>query len=251
VNKIGSQLTGTIYGKYPVFLALRRRPGSFVDIYTSNLRELVAFLKAEDINMEHSTIRQASNGELSKMLWDKNANHQGYVAHLKEDRKVDFDDFLEKKCGGTTERPKLLILDELTDPHNVGAIVRTAVAFGVDHLIKTRYNSPKDMAVISKTSAGTSEFVNIMEVININRAIEILKKSGYYVVGLCGRSKKNLRDVRDMANLCLVIGSEGKGLRRLVRKNCDILCSIKMKNEAVESLNASVAAALAIYELWS
>ncbi|MDR2777299.1 MAG: 23S rRNA (guanosine(2251)-2'-O)-methyltransferase RlmB [Rickettsiales bacterium] len=240
----------TVYGKYPVFLAIRGRMGSLVSIHTSNHRELLQFTSDVGISIDPGIIEQKNNAELSKMLGDKHINHQGYIAYFRAGKETDLHDFVRDRCSGAGKRPKLLILDELTDPHNVGAIIRTAVAFGVEYIIKTERNSPKDMSVLAKTSAGTSELVNLIEVVNINRTIEILKESGYFVLGLCGKSEKSLEDVKDMANLCLVIGSEGRGMRQLVRKNCDMVCSIKMKNTAVESLNASVAAALAIYELW-
>jgi 23S rRNA (guanosine2251-2'-O)-methyltransferase len=248
---VASSVT-VLYGKYPVLTALRNRPGSFIAIYSQHSDYLREFIASEGIGLNPSLLKQRNGSELSKMLGDNSLNHQGYVAQLRGNRKIDLYDFIDslgKGNDGTSQLPKLLILDELTDPHNVGAITRTAAAFGVGYLIKTKHSSPGDLAVISKTSAGTSEFVNIVEVVNINRAIEILKKSGYYVIGLCGRSEKSLKDIRAATNLCLVVGSEGRGLRRLVRENCDELRAVKVKNAAVESLNASVATALAIYEL--
>jgi 23S rRNA (guanosine2251-2'-O)-methyltransferase len=249
VRKTSDHIPNVLYGKYPVFMALRSRAESFISIHTSNSRHLREYVAREGIGLDCGIVEK-NNAELSKMLGASDLNHQGYVAFLRENRKIDFDEFIDEKCSANDGRPKLLILDELTDPHNVGAIVRTAAAFGVNYLIKTKYNSPRDMSVISKASAGMSELMNILEVININRTIEILKKSGYFVLGLCGKSEKNLKDVSHMTNLCLIVGNEGRGLRSLVRRNCDALCGIRMKNIAVESLNVSVAAALAIYELW-
>ncbi|MDR1494827.1 MAG: 23S rRNA (guanosine(2251)-2'-O)-methyltransferase RlmB [Rickettsiales bacterium] len=239
-----------IYGKYPVLMALKNRAKSFITVYTTDTEYLREHVATQGISLDPSLIKQKSNAELSKILGDHSVSHQGYVAQLEENKKICLQDFIDEKCRDISSLPKLLILDELTDPHNVGAILRTAVAFGVGHVIKTKHNSPGDLSVIAKTSAGTSEFVNLVEVVNINRTIEILKKLGYYVVGLCGRSEKSLINIKNMINLCLVIGSEGRGLRRLVRENCNTLCAVRMKNTAVESLNASVAAALAIYELW-
>ncbi|GHU26116.1 23S rRNA (guanosine-2'-O-)-methyltransferase RlmB [Bacilli bacterium] len=239
----------TIYGKHPLFLALKNRPGDFLNIYTSNIGELNQYINNNDIRINLKIIKYKSNAELSKMV-KSSVNHQGYLAEVRQGKKIDIYDFVNEKCTNNTDLPRLLILDGLTDPHNVGAIMRTAVAFGVDHVIKTERNSPKDVSIISKTSAGISELINIIEVININRTIEILKKAGYFIVGLCEKSEESLKNMKNTNNLCVVVGSEGKGLRQLVRKNCDVLCSIKMHNSNVDSLNASVATALAIYELW-
>jgi 23S rRNA (guanosine2251-2'-O)-methyltransferase len=218
-----------------------------VHIYTSNPKKVAEYLEANQIPLDPAILEFRSNRELTEML-GRDVNHQGCVARLGKNRVMDFHDFVAEECNGKS-LPPLLLLDELTDLHNVGAIVRTAVAFGVNYVIKTKYNSPKDPSLILKTSAGTSELVNIIEIVNMSRTIEILKRAGYVVIGLSEKAEKSLKNVKNMSNLCLVVGSEGNGLRRLVRENCTELCRIEMRGE-VESLNASVAAAIAIYELW-
>ena len=143
----------------------------------------------------------------------------------------------------------MLILDQILDPHNLGAIIRTAVAFGVENIIITSYNSVKDTPVVAKTSVGLNEIVNLIEVVNLNNAIKDLKKIGYFIIGLDGEAKIEINKITDNKNLALVLGNEGRGIRDLVKKNCDELVKIPMSN-AVESLNVSVASAIAIYELW-
>ncbi|MDR2078033.1 MAG: 23S rRNA (guanosine(2251)-2'-O)-methyltransferase RlmB [Rickettsiales bacterium] len=239
-----------IYGKHPVFLALKNRAVDFVNIYTSNVNNLVEYISKNNIKIDSNIIQYKNNAQLGKML-NNGANHQGYLAYLRENKKINLDDFIAKLGDYGKNLPKLVILDQLTDLHNVGAILRTAAAFGINYVLKTKYNSPGDLSIIAKTSAGTSELINIIEIININRTIEILKNVGYFIVGLSEKSEYTLSRVKNMDNLCLVVGSEGKGLRQLVRKNCDMLCCIKMPGKGVESLNASVATAIAIYELWS
>jgi 23S rRNA (guanosine2251-2'-O)-methyltransferase len=238
-----------IYGKHPVFLALKNRAKSFVHIYTSNLAGILEYISENNINIDLNIISRRNTAELGNML-KNNVNHQGYLAYVRENRKIDLDDFINKTKTTNKSLPRLILLDQLTDPHNFGAILRTAAAFGVSYILKTRHNSPRDLSTIAKTSAGTSELINIIEIVNINRTIEILKDTGYFVVGLSEKSECVLGKVKNMNNICLVVGSEGKGLRRLVKKNCDVLCCIKMQCDSVESLNASVATAIAIYELW-
>lgn len=241
-----------IYGKHPVLLALKNQRRKFYKIYTSNIDELKRYLNNNHMVNINNLIEYKNNNDLNK-LFKEEINHQGYVALVSPIEKINDDDFIEKceKCKKNNEKlPRLLILDQLTDPHNVGAIMRTAAAFNVKYVIITKYNSPKESATILKTSAGMSEILNIVEVININKTIEKLKTIGYFIVGLAGEGKENIKNIRNGDDLCLVVGNEGNGIRRLVKKNCDILCKINIARE-VESLNASVATAIAIYQLWS
>src|SRR5690606_34913616 len=128
-------------------------------------------------------------------------------------------------------------------------IIRSAAAFGVNDIIIPKHNSPKDSAIISKSSSGMSELVNLIISGNINNLLINLKKIGYWCVALDGSAKINISQAKDYENIALVVGSEGAGVRQLVKKNCDLLVKIPMKSE-VESLNASNAAAIALYELF-
>lgn len=237
-----------IYGKHPLFLALKNNNRKVSKIYTSNFNELDRYLKDNNINISSGSIIKENNIELTKLVGD-GVNHQGYVAYVSPIRIMDIYDFLDEKCRDRNTLPKLLILDQLTDPHNIGAIIRTAISFGVNYLIKTKYNSPNDISIIAKSSAGFSEAIEIINVININQTIELLKNVGYFVIGLAGEANNDIRSIDDSKNFCLVIGNEGKGIRALVKKNCDMLYRINMQNN-VESLNVSVATAIAIYSLW-
>ncbi|MDR1498970.1 MAG: 23S rRNA (guanosine(2251)-2'-O)-methyltransferase RlmB [Rickettsiales bacterium] len=237
-----------IYGKHSVLSALKNRNRDFIKIYTSNIRKLNDFLEDNGISVKN-IVEYKNNGELNNFLGE-NINHQGYVARVSERKRLTIDDFILKECKDKRNLPRLLILDQLTDPHNVGAIIRTAVAFGVNYIIMTKYNSPKDSPVIAKSSAGMSEIINMVEVVNVNQTIEILKNTGYFVIGLAGEAKNDIKSITDNKNLCLVVGNEGNGLRPLVKRNCDILYRISMQNN-VESLNVSVASAIAMYQLWS
>lgn len=237
-----------IYGKHPVLLALKHNKRKIYKIYTSNIKELEEYLKREKIKIQNDIIEFKNNNEIKKIV-KEDVNHQGYLALASKHFNYNFDEFLKRECENKNNLPKLLILDQLTDPHNIGAVIRTAVAFGVKYIITTERNTPKDSGIIVKSSAGMSEMVDIIEVVNISNAIDKLKKVGYFVIGMAGEGKENIKNLKGDC-YCLIVGNEGNGIRQLVKKNCDILCKIDMENN-VESLNVSVATAIACYQLWS
>lgn len=238
-----------IYGKHPTFILLQNQKRKIKKIYTSNYDSLIDFINENKINIDKNIIEKKSNQEITKIL-KEDVNHQGFLVIVSERKNLDLDDFIKNECRDKNNLPKLIILDQLTDPHNIGAIIRTALAFGVKYIITTKFNSAKDSAIITKTSTGLSEMIELVEVVNLNRAIEELKKVGYFVIGMAGEAKTNLKTIKDSENLCLVVGNEGNGIRQLVKKNCDILAKIEM-DKNVESLNVSVATAIAIYQLWA
>lgn len=245
--KNNNSFSSIIYGKHPFFLALKNRSLDFEKIYTSNLNEVENFIIKNNLIIKKCLLNNRSNSELNKMLPD--INHQGYIGYIKKQKYLDFQDFINEKCADKNNLPRIIILDQLTDPHNIGAIIRTSLAFNIKYIIKTKYNSPKDMSIISKTSAGLSEFINLIEVQNLNNAIESLKKVGYFIIGLAGEARNDIKMLNDSNNIGIVIGNEGSGIRSLVKKSCDMLCKITMSDD-VESLNVSVAAAIVIYKLW-
>ena len=141
----------------------------------------------------------------------------------------------------------LLMLDQVTDPQNVGAILRSAAAFGASGLILQARNAPRISGVVAKAAAGALERVPIAHVVNLSRALETLAEAGWRSVGLTGDAPRNLSDVLDQTPTVLVLGSEGEGLRRLVAEHCDELAKIPMPG-GFESLNVAAAAAVALYE---
>lgn len=141
----------------------------------------------------------------------------------------------------------LVLLDQVTDPHNVGAIIRSANAFGAGAVITTSRNAATDSPIIAKVSSGAAEDTPLIEVANLNKAIEQLQKEGFWVVGLDGYADSELSQVDLKGKIALVMGSEGSGMRDLVRKNCDILAKLPMVG-TVESLNVSVACGVSLYE---
>jgi len=142
----------------------------------------------------------------------------------------------------------VLVLDQITDPHNVGAILRTAAGFAVAAIVTTARHSPEATGVLAKSASGALEYVPIVSVQNLARAMSALKESGYLLVGLDSTGVADLSDMALTAPLALVLGAEGKGLRQLTRATCDQVARLDLPGK-IKSLNVSNAAAVALYEL--
>ena len=175
-----------------------------------------------------------------KSYFDKiDANHQGVEITLK--------DFVYKNLEDLKDKKRIMILDQIEDPHNLGAIIRSGEALGFDGIVIGKRRSAKVNSTVYKTSAGAINNIDIAMVVNINRAIEDLKKENFWVYGLAGEADSLLSQTDLKGKVALVVGNEGKGLSRPVRKNCDGLVKIPMLGD-INSLNASVASAIAMYE---
>lgn len=142
----------------------------------------------------------------------------------------------------------ILILDSIQDPHNVGAIIRTAECAGVKSIITTIHNSAPINETVTKTSVGAIEHLKISQAGNLINVINVLKKEGFWIAGTSLKSSKNIFETKFTFPLALVVGNEEKGLRRLTEENCDILVKIPLKGK-IQSLNVSVAAGIALFEI--
>ena len=150
---------------------------------------------------------------------------------------------------GTTGRRRIvLVLDQLSDPHNVGAILRTAAAFDVSAVVVQDRHAPPQSGALAKAASGALEMVPYIEVVNIARALDQLAKAGFWRVALAGDGQEPLASAASKGDIALVLGSEGDGIRRLVREHCDTGAFIPIEH-AMESLNVSNAAAIALYEI--
>lgn len=143
----------------------------------------------------------------------------------------------------------VVILDQVTDPHNVGAILRSAAAFGMGAVITLERNAAQESGVMAKAASGALEIVPLISVGNLAQAIEQLKKAGYWIYGLDGEVKETIGQQKFDAKTALVLGAEGRGLRRLTAEHCDFLVKIPISGQ-MESLNVSNAAAVAMYEMF-
>jgi 23S rRNA (guanosine2251-2'-O)-methyltransferase len=169
--------------------------------------------------------------------------HQGVIADVEEARDYSVVDLVQ----GAASVPLLVVLDSIEDPHNVGAILRTADAAGADGVIRQSRHAAALGGAAAKAAAGALSHVKIADVVNIARAIEELKAAGVWTVGLAGDSPKRYDQIDLTVPTAFVLGAEGSGLRRLVRERCDWLVSIPMRGH-VQSLNVSVAAGIALFE---
>jgi len=143
----------------------------------------------------------------------------------------------------------LLLLDQVTDPHNVGAILRSAAAFDCGAVITLERNAGDESGTMAKAASGALEIMPLIAVGNLAQTIELLKKAGYWIYGLDGEAKQTIGSVKFDANTALVLGAEGRGLRRLTAERCDMLVKLPISDK-MESLNVSNAAAVALYELY-
>ena len=172
-------------------------------------------------------------------------NHQGIVAYASAHEYAKIDDIFElaSKRG---EPPFIILCDKITDPHNLGAIIRTANCVGAHGIIIPKRNSVGINSVVAKTSAGAIEYTPVAKVTNLASTIEDLKKRGVWVAA-ADMDGQDMHKADLKGALCIVVGSEGAGISRLVKEKCDFVVSIPMKGE-INSLNASVAASVIMYE---
>jgi len=246
--------TMVIYGINPVLEALRAKRVTRLRVSArgdKRMDEILALAAKQHVTVEHvdapALDRAARAGP-----------HQGVVADVEAAREWTVTDLLSagasaKAEGGShknslQQAPLIVVLDGIEDPHNVGAILRTADAAGADGVIRQARHAAALDGVVAKASAGAVAHVRIATVVNIARALEELKDAGVWTVGLAGEAAEPYTVPDYRLPTALVFGAEGAGLRRLVRDRCDRLVTIPMRG-AVDSLNVSVAAGVVLYEV--
>jgi 23S rRNA (guanosine2251-2'-O)-methyltransferase len=228
-----------VYGINPVVEALRAGRVRELRVAERDRVRLRDVLKVAE--REHVAIRSVSSGDLDRAA--KGGVHQGVVAELQPSDRYGVADLV-----AAADRPPLIVvLDGVEDPHNVGAILRTVDAAGGTGVVRQTRHAASLGGAAAKASAGAVSHVRIAEVVNVARALEELKEAGVWTVGLAGDSPKRYDDQDLTLPTAFVVGSEGTGLRRLVRERCDWLVSIPMHGH-VESLNVSVATGIALFE---
>jgi len=170
------------------------------------------------------------------------APHQGVVIEVEPLEDV----WLDEIIGDAPDRCILLVLDQVTDPHNVGAILRSAAAFGAIGIVTQDRHSPPESGVVAKASSGALERVPWARVVNLARALEEIGEAGFWRIGLTGDADTDLKEALGPPRVALVLGAEGAGMRPNTREHCDALARLPI-TDAVESLNVSNAAAVALY----
>ena len=190
-------------------------------------------------------VEPADADAISKLL-PPGAVHQGVALSCDPLPASDLDAVLGRDAGG--RRRIVLVLDQLSDPHNVGAILRTAAAFGVTAVVVQDRHAPPHSGALAKAASGALEILPYVEVVNVARALDRLAEAGFWRVALAGDGEQTLAQAASGGDIALVLGSEGDGIRRLVRERCDTAAYIPI-DKAMESLNVSNAAAIALYEI--
>jgi 23S rRNA (guanosine2251-2'-O)-methyltransferase len=170
------------------------------------------------------------------------APHQGVVIEVEPLDEIWLDDVVQD----ASERAVLLALDQVTDPHNVGAILRSAAAFGAVGIVTQDRHSPPESGVVAKAASGALERVAWVRVVNLARALEEIGEAGFWRIGLAGDAEMDLREALGSPRVALVLGAEGTGLRPNTREHCDALARLPI-SDSIESLNVSNAAAVALY----
>ena len=185
--------------------------------------------------------------EIDKIFISENIVHQGVAAEIESIPTVELKEYLKSKSNS---KNTLVVLDDITDQRNIGSIIRSCSAFNIDAVVLLEKNYNPKNKMMYKSASGAMELVDIIPVSNITNALEVLKKNNYWVYGLDGNAKENIENQKWSNQNVFVFGSEGDGLRRLVKENCDHLIKIQI-NKDIESLNVSnaVSTTLGIFRL--
>jgi 23S rRNA (guanosine2251-2'-O)-methyltransferase len=233
-HKEGRAKTLFLHGKHACIAALNNKNRQIINLYVTKNFDISALPARLTVKPQLIT-----NDEIGRFINDE-AVHQGIIVETQplNDPGISY---IEKNGG------IIVVLDQVTDPHNIGAVLRTAAAFNATAIVIPKDNAPEESATLAKTASGALEIVPIIRVTNLVRAIEELKKHGYWFIGMDGDTETAIGDIKDISrNTGLVMGAEGKGLRRLTRDACDFIAKIPISNH-MESLNVSNAAAIGLY----
>jgi 23S rRNA (guanosine2251-2'-O)-methyltransferase len=224
-----------LWGKHAVAAALDNPRRKTLRAWAT--REAAAFMQFPP----EIPVTLAEAPDLARLV-PADAPHQGVVVEVEP-----LDDvWLDGLLHDASERAVLLVLDQVTDPHNVGAILRSAAAFGAIGIVTQDRHSPPESGALAKAASGALERVPWARVVNLARALEDIGEAGFWRIGLAGDAETDLKEALGPARVALVLGAEGPGLRPNTREHCDALAHLPI-SDAVESLNVSNAAAVALY----
>ena len=235
-----------IWGKHSVFEALTtgraiNRIWCTSEIFSSEK----FYILLKDLKSKGVLIEEVTWNRLSQLTFG--ANHQGIALQLSCSKTIPLEKLIEISKNKSLN-PIILALDGITDPHNVGAIIRSAEAFDCKGIIIPQRRSAGLTGTVAKVAAGALEYLPVSRVVNLNRALEDLKKNGFLVIGLSGDSQISISNFKEKTPLVVIIGAEDKGISMLTQKKCDYLLSIPLRGKT-SSLNASVAAAISLFHL--
>ena len=235
-----------ISGKHSTLSALGNRKRKLFYLVTTQDHCITWRRAVEDLGLKIE-IKIREKDELDEL--NNSKPHQNIILIAEPLQRTSLDEFLINKQHKTSDPIRLIILDQVTDPQNVGAIIRSAHAFKMDGLALSQTNSPSETATMSKASSGAIEKLEIIQLSNMAREIKKLQQSNFTVYGLAHGGSGDIFDLeKETGNIAVILGSEGKGLRKLTREKVDALITIPMNQES-ESLNVSNAACITMLQL--
>ena len=234
---------GLIYGKNPVLEAIKSNT-TINKIYAQTSNKEIDQVIKEALKKKIIVVN-TDKQKLDKMIDGKNS--QGIIASVTEFKYSEIEDIINY-AKSKKENPFVLILDKIEDPHNLGAIIRSAECMGVHGIIIQKRNACLVTDTVEKVAAGACSYVKVARVTNITESIKKLKEYGLWIYGLDMAGESNIYDTKLEGSIGIVVGNEGEGISRFVKENCDVLMKIPMTGK-INSLNASVSAAISIYEV--
>ena len=238
-----------VFGIHAINELLKRAPERFIELFLLKGRDDDRMKSIINLSRKYGISTQLVN---RKVLDEKSDDeqHQGVVARITQGKTYtenDIDDILDQ-AKQHENPPFLLILDGVTDPHNLGACLRNADAAGVQAIIVPKDNAARLTATVRKVAVGAAETVPLVQVTNLVRTMKQLQERGVWIIGTAGETDTCLYDVKLSGPMALVMGAEGKGMRRLTRENCDELVKLPMAG-SISSLNVSVATGICLFEI--
>ena len=233
-----------IIGQHAVIEALRNPKRKVLRIFLTEESKKNIHKKNPNKNLLNDVkVYFKTKKELDKYSTRENLQHQGYVAEIEHLQKPILKEYIKEKNEMT-----LICLDGVTDPRNIGSLIRSAASFNIDGVIIKERNFPSESKLLYKAASGAIEYINIFEVSNINSTLKNLKEKNFWVYGFDGNGKKDFTDIEWKGNNVLLFGSEGSGMHKHTSKYADFLVKIEI-NEKIESLNISNSAAIVFHHL--
>ena len=233
-----------IIGQHPVIEALRNPKRNVLRVFLTEESKKIIHKKNPNKNLLNDVkVYFKTKKELDKYSTRENLQHQGYVAEIEHIQQPILKEYVKEKNNIT-----LICLDGVTDPRNIGSLIRSAAAFNIDGLIIKERNFPSESKLMYKAASGAIEYINIFKVSNINSTIKNLKEKNFWVYGFDSNGKKDFTDLKWKGNNILLFGSEGLGLHKHTSKYADFLVKIEI-NKKIESLNISNSAAIVFHHL--
>ena len=233
-----------IVGQHAVIEALRNPKRKVLRVFLTEESKKNIHRKSPNKNLLNDVkVYFKTKKELDKYSTRENLQHQGYVAEVEHLQKPILKEHIKEK-----DEMILICLDGVTDPRNIGSLIRSAASFNIDGIILKERNFPSESKLMYKAASGAIEYMNIFEVSNINSTLKNLKEKNFWVYGFDGNGKKDFTDIEWKGNTILLFGSEGSGMHKHTSKYADFLVKIRI-NEKIESLNISNSAAIVFHHL--